>query len=123
MSGRGSGALSGTGAARGPAPNLRARFLLLWAVAVLAAAASFIVHLTLRFETVRLGYDVGTARREQRRLLESRRLLSLEIATLSQPDRIEAVARGSFRMDVPRPARIVAMGARRPARKLSGRAQ
>jgi len=111
------------GANRVPRPSLRARFLLLWAVAVIAAAASFIVHLTLRFETVRLGYDVGTARREQRRLLESRRLLSLESATLSQSDRIEAVARGSFGMDVPRPARIVAMGERRGARTLSGRAQ
>jgi cell division protein FtsL len=104
-------------------PSLRARFLLLWAVAVIAAASSFIVHLTLRFETVRLGYDVGAARREQRRLLESRRLLSIESATLSQPDRVEAVARGSFGMDVPSPARIVAMGERGGTRKLSGRAE
>jgi cell division protein FtsL len=110
-------------ASRARRPSLRARFLLLWAVAVIAAATSFIVHLTLRFETVRLGYDVGAARREQRRLLESRRLLALESATLSQSDRIEAVARGSFGMDVPRPARIVAMGERRGARTLSGRAQ
>ena len=122
MSDRGSDAPA-SGAARAAPPSLRARFLLLWAVAVLAAAASFIVHLTVRFETVRLGYDVGAARREQRRLLESRRLLSLESATLSQPDRVEAVARGSFDMDVPRPARIVSMGERRGARTLSGRAE
>jgi cell division protein FtsL len=113
----------GGGVVRRPAPSMRARFLLLWAVAVLAAAASFIVHLTVRFETVRLGYDVGAERREQRRLLESLRLLSLESATLSQPDRVEAVARGSFGMDVPQPARIVAMGERRGARPLSGRAE
>jgi cell division protein FtsL len=104
-------------------PSLRARFLILWAAAVLAAAVSFIVHLTLRFETVRLGYDVGTARREQRKLLESRRLLALEAATLSQPDRVEAVARGAFGMDVPRPPRVVPMGERKAARRLSGRAQ
>ena len=110
-------------AARAQVSSARARFLLLWAVAVLAAAASFVVHLTLRFETVRLGYDVGAARREQRRLLESRRLLALESATLSQPDRIEAVARGKFGMDVPRPARIVSMGERRGPRTLSGRAR
>lgn len=122
MSGRGTGAPA-SGVVRAPLPGVRARFLLLWSVAVLAAAASFIVHLTLRFETVRLGYDVGTARREQRRLLESRRLLSLESATLSQSDRIEAVARGSFGMDVPRPARIVSMGERRGTRTLSGRAE
>src|SRR6476659_5856114 len=93
--------------------NLRARLVALWTVAVMAAAASFVVHLTLRFETVRLGYDVGAARREQRRLIEARRLLQLEAATLSQPDRIEAVARGSFGMDVPAAPRIVAMGQRK----------
>jgi cell division protein FtsL len=103
--------------------SVRARFLLLWAVAVLAVAASFVVHLTLRFETVRLGYDVGAARREQRRLLESRRLLALEVATLSQSDRVEAVARGAFDMNAPGPARIVSMGGARTARALSGRAE
>jgi cell division protein FtsL len=102
---------------------MRARFLALWTVAVLAAAASFIVHLTLRFETVRLGYDVGDARREQRRLLESRRLLALEAATLSQPDRVEAVARGALDMDVPGSARVVAPGGARARTVLSGKAQ
>jgi cell division protein FtsL len=102
---------------------MRARFLVLWLVAVLAAAASFIVHLTLRFETVRLGYDVGSARREQRRLLESRRLLSIEGATLSQPDRVEAVARGAFAMDQPGAPRIISMSGKGGARTLSGRAQ
>jgi cell division protein FtsL len=102
---------------------MKARFLALWMVAVLATAASFIVHLTLRFETVRLGYDVGDARREQRKLLENRRLLSLEAATLSQPDRVEAVARTAFEMDVPESPQIVPMDDGRKHRVLSGRAQ
>jgi cell division protein FtsL len=102
---------------------MKARFLMLWTAAVIAAAASFVVHLTLRFETVRLGYDVGEARREQRRLLEARRLLSLEVATLSQPDRVEAVARGAFDMDQPKPPRIISMGESRSAERLSGGAR
>lgn len=102
---------------------MRARFLALWMVAVLAAAASFVAHLTLRFETVRLGYDLGSARREQRRLLEAQRLLALEAATLSQPDRVETVARGAFDMDQPRAPRIIPMGDRRARTMLSGRAQ
>ena len=101
---------------------MRARFLALWLVAVVAVAASFIVHLTLRFETVRLGYDVGAARREQRRLLEARRLLTLEIATLSQPDRVEAVARAAFDMDQPDAPRIITLGEKRRAVR-PGRAQ
>jgi cell division protein FtsL len=98
---------------------MSARILLLWTAAVLASALAFIVHLTLRFETVRLGYDVSEARSEQRKLVESRRLLALEAATLSQSDRIEAVARGSFEMDVPAPTRVISMGGK--ARVLSGR--
>jgi cell division protein FtsL len=103
---------------------MKARFLMLWTVAVAATALSFIVHLTLRFETVRLGYDVGAARDEERRLVEQRRLLALEAATLREADRVEVVARGSFQMDVVTPARVIAMGkhAEAPARP-AGRAQ
>jgi len=100
---------------------MKARILLLWTAAVIASSAAFIVHLTLRFETVRLGYAVGDARKEQRGLIEARRLLALEAATLSQSDRVEAVARGAFGMNVPPPERVVSVG--KPGRALSGRSQ
>lgn len=99
---------------------MKARFLALWTVAVLATAASFVMHLALRFETVRLGYEVGTARKEQRRLVEARRLLSLEAATLRQADRIEAVARGSLAMELPDPSRVIAVGERKRAASSGG---
>ncbi|MDH5672036.1 MAG: cell division protein FtsL [Myxococcales bacterium] len=99
---------------------MKARFLALWTAAVLATAAALIVHLTLRFETVRLGYDVGDARRQQRALVESRRLLALEAAALSEPDRVETVARGAFQMDVAKPPQIVDMNRSRRSRRLSG---
>ncbi len=102
---------------------MKARFLMLWTVAVVATAASFIVHLALRFETVRLGYDVGAARVEERHLLEQKRLLSLEAATLRQADRVEAVARSTFQMDVAQPASVIAVGKNRAAPRLSGRVE
>ncbi len=95
---------------------MKARFLALWTAAVLATAAAFVVHLTLRFETVRLGYEVGQARREQRRLIEQRRLLAVEAATLRQAQRVEAVARGALDMDVPSPDRVVPVDGRRRQR-------
>jgi cell division protein FtsL len=95
---------------------VRARFLALWTVAVLACAAAFVVHLALRFETVRLGYDVGNERREQRRLIEQRRLLAVEAATLRQADRVESVARGALEMEVPEPERVVPIDGRRRQR-------
>ena len=90
---------------------MRTRFLVLWGVAVLAATAAFVAHLALRFETVRLGYDVGAARRTQRQLIEQRRLLSIEAATLREPERVETIARGTLGMDVPPPERVVSIGA------------
>jgi cell division protein FtsL len=102
------------------APKTKTRFLVLWAVAVIATAAAFVAHLSLRMQTVALGYDVGQARREQRRLIEQRGLLSIETATLREPERIEAVARGSLDMDVPEPERIVPIG-RGAARRSAGR--
>lgn len=100
---------------------MKARFLALWTVAVLASAASLVVHLTLRFETVRLGYEVGKARKAQQRLMESERLLSLEAATLRQTDRVGAIARGSLHMEVADGPRIVTMGGRQ--HRTSGRAE
>lgn len=91
---------------------MKARFLALWTVAVLACATAFVVHLALRFETVRLGYEVGNARREQRRLIEQRRLLAVEAATLRQANRIETVARNALEMEVPEPERVVPIDGR-----------
>ncbi len=88
---------------------MKNRFLPLWCVAVFATAAAFVVHLSIRFETVRLGYEVSEERQRQRDLLQDRRLLSIEAATLRQSGRIETIARGTLGMEVPKPTRIVTM--------------
>jgi cell division protein FtsL len=98
------------------------RFLALWFAAVLATVAAFVVHLAMRHEVNRLGLDVDAARREQRRLVEQRRLLSTEAATLRQAPRVEAVARGHLEMEVPAPERIVPIDGRpRQSRRTAGR--
>ena len=101
--------------------SVAARFLMLWTAAVLATATAFVVHLAMRFETVRLGYDVGAARREQRRLIEQERLLSVEAATLRQPSRIESVARGTLQMSQPEPERVIPIVPSRQQRAPAGR--
>jgi cell division protein FtsL len=100
---------------------MKARFLVLWSVAVIAAAAAFVAHLALRHHTVQLGYEVGRARRVQRRLIEQRRLLAIEAATLRQAERIETIARGRLNMDVPEPARVVPVGREDRQRRMAGR--
>ena len=101
---------------------MRARFLALWMAAVIACAAAFVVHLSMRYETVSLGYQVGAARKLQARLVEQKRLLVLEAATLRQSDRIEALARGTLRMSLPGRDRTVP-AQRKPRRRMSGRLQ
>lgn len=98
-----------------------ARFVMLWTAAVLATAAAFVVHLSMRFETVRLGYEVGAERREQRRLVEQKRLLSLEAATLREAARVEAIARGALEMKEPEPERVIAIGGQQRQARTSGR--
>lgn len=100
----------------------KGRFLALWAAAVLATAAAFVAHLALRFETVRYGYEVGKARKEQRELIDERRHLSIEAATLRQAARIEALARGSLGMEQPESDRIVPIDGE-PRRREAGRAR
>ncbi len=94
---------------------------MLWTAAVLATAAAFVVHLSMRFETVRLGYEVGAERREQRRLVEQKRLLSLEAATLREAARVEAIARGSLKMKEPEPERVIAIGGQQRQARTAGR--
>ena len=100
---------------------MRARFLMLWSVAVLATAASFVAHLALRHHTVQLGYDVGHSRQEQRELREEINLLRLEAETLRQPERVHAIARGHLGMSVPEPARVIPVGRSRQQQRMSGR--
>lgn len=100
---------------------MSSRTLVLWTAAVFATGLAFAVHLKLRFETVQLGFELDKAYREQRKLIESKRLLSLEAASLRQTDRIETVARGILGMDVADKGRIVMM--ERAALRTAGRTQ
>jgi cell division protein FtsL len=101
---------------------MRVRFLSLWSAVLMATAVSFIVHLFLRFETIRLGYELDKERRQQEQLLEQRRVLALEAASLRQADRVETIARAAYGMDVVAASRVIAVPSRAVPR-ISGRAQ
>jgi len=86
----------------------RARaFLPLWTLAVLATVTAFVVHLALRGQIVKLGYELGRARAEQDRLREVKRVLLVEAASYKTPERVEIVARTLLGMEPPLESRIV----------------
>lgn len=94
-------------------------FVALWTLAVIATVLAFVLHLGLRGRTVDIGYKLGKARKEQARLREVKRVLSLEAASYRTPQRVEMVARTLFAMTPPPPERVVVLkGPPAPARDL-----
>jgi len=84
-------------------------FVALWTLAVIATVVAFVVHLGLRGRTVDVGYKLGKARKEQARLREVKRVLSLEAASYRTPDRVEMVARTLLGMTPPPPERVIVL--------------
>lgn len=88
---------------------MKSRFLALWTVAVFSTGAAFVTYLALRFETVRLGYDLDEASKEQKRLTEWKRMVALEAQTLREHQRVEAIAQRTLHMAPPGRERIVSV--------------
>ncbi|MDB4972871.1 MAG: hypothetical protein JWN48_1212 [Myxococcaceae bacterium] len=88
---------------------MKVRYLAWWVVAVMATGAAFVSYLALRFENVRLSYEVDEARREHRRLSEIQRLVALEVQTLRERQRVHAIAERSLGMAAPELGRVVVM--------------
>jgi len=84
-------------------------FLVLWTLAVSAAVCAFVLHLALRGRSVDLGYKLGKARKEQARLREVKRVLSLEAASYQTPQRVEMVSKGLLGMTPPPPERVIVL--------------
>jgi hypothetical protein len=85
-------------------------FLVVWTLAVAAAACSFTVFLALRMRSIELGYDIGRAHAHLARLREVKRVLELERASYETPERIDRVGRTVLGMTRPSAGRILSAG-------------
>jgi cell division protein FtsL len=85
-------------------------FIVLWALAVAAATAAFVVHLGTRVRTLELGYELGDAHSRLSRLREVKRVLLLERATYETPERVDFVTRTLFGLSEPEAERLFAAG-------------
>lgn len=74
-------------------------------IACIACGAAALVWPHL--EMVKVGYERARLEREKAKLLQERRVLRIEAATLRQLDRIERIARKKMRMVFPEPGQIV----------------
>jgi cell division protein FtsL len=98
-------------------------YLFVVCLVVALVSAAFVLHLHVRFEGVRLGYQTSQARAQRARLLVERRELRLELASLKAPKHVESEAREKLDMEMPDYRRIVSIGNKRKAVLASGRAR
>jgi cell division protein FtsL len=94
-------------------------FIALWTLAIIAMVVAFVLHLGLRSKTVQLGYKLGVARKEQARLREVKRVLSLEAASYRTPERVEMVGRSLLGMTPPPPERVIVLKDVAPSRAIA----
>jgi len=88
---------------------MKDNLLALWTVAVLSTGAAFVTYLAVRFENVRLGYELDRESQEQRKLAETLRMLSLEAQTLREHERVETIAHRTLGMIPVDRARVVSV--------------
>ena len=81
------------------------------AVALLALCLVGVVllHVWLRLQVVHMGYVLSTTSKLQNRLEQERRELTVELATLTSPDRLEAMARKRLGLTPPEKGQVIVL--------------
>lgn len=81
----------------------------LFAVALLALGLIGLVwlHVWLRLQVVHVGYVLSTTSKLQNRLEQENRELKIELATMTSPDRLEALARRRLGLKQPEKGQVV----------------
>ena len=82
-----------------------------WAVLSLSLCLVGVVllHVWLRLQVVRMGYALSTTSKLESQLEQERRELTVELATLTSPDRLEAMARKRLGLVAPEKGQVVVL--------------
>ncbi len=115
-----SDAVSKTAPRPRPFVRVSAAYLILLFLLIVGWSASFVYHLHIRFEGIRLGYETSKAQTQRTKLLLERKELRLELASLKEPMRIEEEAREKLDMAVPDHNRIAIVGKKKKLVSVSG---
>ncbi len=86
----------------------RRRFLLPAALGV-GLVAMALLHVWLRLQVVHLGYVLSTMSKLQSQLEQENRELKVELATLTSPGRLEAMARARLGMTEPQRGQVTVL--------------
>ena len=82
-----------------------------WAVLSLSLCLVGVVllHVWLRLQVVRMGYALSTTSKLESQLEQERRELTEELATLTSPDRLEAMARKRLGLVAPEKGQVIVL--------------
>lgn len=85
------------------------RFFVIGALMSLVLIGVVLIHVWLRLQVVRFGYVLSTTSKLQTRLEQENRELKLELAKMTSPDRLEALARQRLGLVTPEKGQVVVL--------------
>ena len=85
------------------------RFFVFGALMSIVLIGVVLIHVWLRLQVVRLGYVLSTTSKLQTRLEQENRELKLELAKMTSPDRLEALARQRLGLVTPEKGQVVVL--------------
>lgn len=89
-----------------PLDKSRRVFLFAFVSLVVLASACAIFYIGTHIQAVNLGYKIGQELQRKEQLIEENKRLSLEIARLKSPTRIEAEAKETFGLELPKTQQV-----------------
>ena len=85
------------------------RYVVFGALLIFLLIGIVLIHVWLRLQVVRLGYVLSTTSKLQTRLEQENRELKLELAKMTSPDRLEALARQRLGLVTPEKGQVVVL--------------
>jgi cell division protein FtsL len=87
----------------------RPRHLLLIGCLALGLVGVALLHVWLRLQVVHMGYVLSTTSKLQNQLEQENRELKVELATLTSPDRLEAMSRRRLGLRSPEKGQVIVL--------------
>lgn len=88
------------------AKGRKSRVVMVWLVIMGAFIAQLLIYTWCRVQYVRIGYEITNAAKHRAELLALKRNLSIELARLKSPERIEGIAKRQLGLVTPRPEQV-----------------
>jgi cell division protein FtsL len=87
----------------------RSQYALLIVCLVLGLVGVALLHVWLRLQVVHMGYVLATTSKLQNQLEQENRELKVEMATLTSPDRLEAMSRRRLGLRPPEKGQVIVL--------------